>query len=161
MIHFRNDELVGGFADGNGEKLNLVLLIDQPILGEIAHFGVAVLDLRTGLGDGKHTLGAEGVGLGKGGRFVVGALVDSGIAFFVGFDDVVFQFAHRFKLHTGDFAKSLGRFEQRLFRGGSQRTTIFVKVGAKQAKGWNLCEGVDKGGRETGERHKDRCCPLR
>ena len=40
----RNDELVGGFADGNGEKLNLVLLIYQPILREITHFGVAVLD---------------------------------------------------------------------------------------------------------------------
>ena len=34
----RNDELVGGFADGNGEKLNLVLLIDQTVLREIAHF---------------------------------------------------------------------------------------------------------------------------
>ena len=115
---------------------------------------MSVLDLSTRLCNRQHAFGAKRIRFRKGSRFVVGTLVYCGIAFFVRFDDVVFQFAHRFKLHTGDFAKSLGRFEQRLFRGGSQRTTIFVKVGAKQAKGRNLSEGVDKGGRETGEHIK-------
>ena len=145
----RNDELVSGFTDGNGEKLNLVLLIDQPILGEIAHFGVAVLDLRTGLGDGEHALGAEGVGFGKGCRFVVGALVDSGIAFFVGFDDVVLEFAHSFELHAGDFAEGFGGLEERLLGGGSEGASVFVEIGAEQTEGGDLGEGIDKGGREA------------
>ena len=72
---------------------------------------------------------------------MVGALVDSGIAFFVGLDDVVLKFAHGFELHAGDFAEGFGGLEERLLGGGSEGAAVFVEIGAEQTEGGDLGEG--------------------
>ena len=61
---------------------------------------MAVLDLSASLCDILHALSAELIGLRIGSRLVIAFLVLRGEHLFVVADDVVFQFAHRLKLHT-------------------------------------------------------------
>ena len=98
-------ELVGSILGMDGEELNLVLLVDHAIDGEVAHLGVAILDLSACLGDIGHAEGAELVELGIGGRLMVALLVGSGKHATVGGYHIILQLAHGLELHAGDLMK--------------------------------------------------------
>ena len=58
-------ELVGSVLDGTRQELYLVLLEHLAVSREVAHLGVTVLNLSTGLRNERHALLAELVELGK------------------------------------------------------------------------------------------------
>ena len=107
-------QLVGSIEHGNGQELDLVLLIDHAVLLKVTHLTVAVLDLSTGLGDVVHALLAETVGLGVGHRLVIAVLVTGRVVSNRRADNVVFQLAHGLIFHAGHLAEGLGGLAQRL-----------------------------------------------
>ena len=128
-------ELVGRVFGGAGEELDFVLLVELAVLGEVAHFAVAVLDLAAGLGDVEHALLAEFVELGKRGGFVVALLVNGGeLARVVG-NYVVFQFAHGLEFHAGLLLEGFAGLVEGVFRRRFQRLPVLVEEAAEQAEG--------------------------
>ena len=146
-----HEQLVGALICWHGEELDLVLLIAEAVLGEVAHLGVAVLDAAATLGDELHAARTEVVGLGEGSRLVVALLVRGGEGGIVGFDDVVLQLAHGLEFHARDFVEGLHGLSERMLRCGGQRLAVAVEVVAEQAECRDLLERVDEGRAE--DRH--------
>ena len=141
--------MVGSLTHGNGQEFDFSLFIDQIVLHKITDFGVTILDLTTSTGNVVHALHTEIIGFGEGCRLVIRTLVYSQIAFFVGLNDVVFQFSHRFKIHARGFFESASGFDERLFGRRRKGLSVFVEIGTEQAECWNFCKWIHKGGGET------------
>ena len=139
-----NGELVGSVLRAHGQELDLVLLVDEAILGEVAHLAVAVLDLAAGLGDVLHAALAELAGLGIGCRLVVSALVDGGEHVLGGENHIILQFAHGMELHAGNLGEGVASLGERVLRRTLQVLAVLVEVGAEQAQRWQLGEWVDE-----------------
>ena len=146
-----NHQLVGGVEHGNGQELNLVLLIHHTVLLKVAHLAVAVLDLATSLGDVVHAALAEVVGLGIGHRLVIAVLVAGGVEVHRRADNVILQLTHGLVLHAGHLAEGLGGLAQRLLGRTLQRVAVLVKEGAQQAQRGNLGKRIKEGGAEPGQ----------
>ena len=76
------------------------LLVDLAVVGEVTHFGVAVLNQATCLGDEAHGLDAVLGELVERGALVITFLVRHLIDLFVVGDDIVFQLAHGLHLQA-------------------------------------------------------------
>ena len=144
-----NNQLVGCLTHGNGQEFDFSLFIDQIVLHKIAYFGVAIFDLTSSTGNVVHALHTEIIGFGEGCRFVIRTLVYCRIAFFVGLNDVVFQFSHCFEIHACGLFESACCFDERLFGRRRKGLSVFVEIGTEQAECWDFCKGINKGGGET------------
>ena len=144
-------ELVCRLLGGAGQELDLVLLVDLPVEGEVAHLRVAVLDLSAGLGDVAHALGPEFVELGEGGGLVIALLVGCREAEVVVSDDVILQLAHRLKGHAGRLMEGGAGLAQGLLGRRLERLALLVEEGAEHRECRERGERIDEGGTEPGE----------
>ena len=127
---FGHDQLVGGLFDIHGEEFDLVLLVDAAALGEVAHLGVAVLDLASGLGYQAHGFGPEIGELVERSALVIAFLVlDLIYALGVG-DHIVFKLAHGLHLHSRDFLEGIVRLMEDELGRTFERFSLAVEVRA-------------------------------
>lgn len=142
----RQHHLVCRLFRGHRQKLDFVLLIDQTVLLEVAHFRMTVFDLSACLRYVEHTMLAEVVHLGVRCRFVVTSLVDCRIAFVIVGDDVVLQLAHGVELHSSFLTEGLARLAQGVFWRRGERLPVLVEVTAQQTQGWYFGKRVQERG---------------
>ena len=142
---FGHNQLVCSFFDVDGEEFDLILLIDAAALGKVAHLGMTVLDLASGLGYQAHGLGPE-----------IGELVERSalvIAFLVGdlvqalriSYDVVLQLTHRLHFHPGNLLERLVRFLQDEFRRTLKGLALTVEIRTEQIDSQRLGKRIDEG----------------
>ncbi len=146
-----NHQLVGRVLGLHGQELNLVLLVNHAVDGEVAHLGVAVLNLSAGLCDVGHALGAELVELGVWGRFVIALLVCGGEHLLVRSDDVILQLAHGLELHARHAVEGLASLAQGVLGRAFQQFAVLVEVGAEHGQGGDFGKGVEEGGADAGQ----------
>ena len=137
-------QLVGSIAHGNRQELNLVLLVHQSVLLEVAHFGMTVLDLSACLGDVVHAASSEVVGLGIGSTLVIATLVDGGIDSLSRLDDIILQLTHRLVVHSRHLAEGFCSAAKCLLGRRCQRLTVLVEEGTEQTERGNLGKRIDK-----------------
>ena len=143
---FRQQKLVGGRFHRIGQEFDLVLLVDHPVQGEVAHFAVPVLDLAAGLGDMDHAGAAEIVHLGEGLGFVIAFLVRGGEEGIGLGDDVVFEFSHRLEGHARGLVEGVRRPQKRLVGGAVEGLAVLVEEAAQEAQRRDLVEGIHERG---------------
>ena len=148
---FGQYKLVCGRFHGAGEELNLVLLPDFSVEGEVANLGVAVLYLAARFRYVEHTLAAEIVHLGEGFALVVAFLVSGREQGFRLLDHVVFQFSHSLELEAGGLFKGLLRPHKGGVGGAVELPAVLVIVAAKEAEGGLFLERVYESGPVAGK----------
>ena len=147
-------QLVGGIFGAYRKELDFVLFVIPAVLGEVAHFAVAVLDAAARLGDELHALGAESVEFGEGLGFVIAVLVfcrESGIE--VG-DHVVFQLAHGLEIDSELVVQGLAGLVEREVRGGFEALAVTVEIGAEHGERGYFRERIHECGAEAGNHVK-------
>ena len=147
-------EVVGGLHGGDGQELDLVLLEDLAVGGEVADLGVAVLDLSAGLGDEVHAAAAELVEVCEGRRLVVALLVGGLVEVVVLGHDVVLELSHGVELHAGALGERATCAAQGLVGCRVQGGALLVEEGGEHAQGGNLGKGVYEGGGVAGHHIK-------
>ena len=145
----RDRELVCRVLRVARKELHLVLLVDEPVLREVADLAVAVLDAAARLRDRQHALLAELAELRERGRLVIAFLVLRREALRVGSDDVILELAHRLKLEPRVLLERRARLLERVLRRGLERLAILVEERAEKAQGRQLRERIDERRRVT------------
>ena len=140
----RYHELVGSLAGIHGEELNLVLLVNHAINGEITHLGVTIFDLSACLSDVGHALCAKLIELGIGSRLMITLLVSSGKHAAVGGNHIVFQLTHRLELHACHLIERTARLAQRVLGRTLQRLAILIEVRAQHRERGQLGKRVNE-----------------
>ena len=147
---FGNHQLIGSLISAHRQKFYFVLLVYLAIKGEIAHFGMPVLDLPAGLCNVCHTFGAELIEFGIRSRFVIGSLIGGGEHTAVFRNNIIFQFAHSLKLHAGHLRKRPARLAQSVVRRAFQRFAVFIEERAKHGERRLFGKRILKSRTETG-----------
>ncbi len=143
----RDHELVRGLLRGAGQELDLVLLVDETVLGEVADLAVAVLDEAARLRYREHALLAELAELRERRGLVVAALVLRGERLGVGRDDVVLELAHRLELEPRLLRERVARLLERVLGARLKRLAVLVEERAEKAERRKLGKRIDERGR--------------
>ena len=151
---FGKGQLVCCIFGVDRKEFDFVLLVILAVLGEVAHFAVAVLDAAAGLGDELHALGAESVELGERLGFVIAVLVFRRERGIEAGNDVVFQFAHGLEIDAEFIVQGLAGLVKREVRGGFEAFAVTVEIGAEHGERGYLGERIHKCGTEAGHHVK-------
>ena len=143
-------QLVGGVLDGHRQELDLVLHHLQVPGDDVAHLGMAVLDLAAHLADHLHGLPAHQAPLGEGMGLVVAPLLDDRVDAVHFREQVVLQLAQGLHLQPGARLQGALGLLQDVLGGALQGIPVAVVEAADQVEGGHLGERVDEGGAEPG-----------
>ena len=146
---FSQNQLICSILDIGNQKFYFVLLIDFIFQREVADFGVTIFNQTANLRDIEHALSAELFEFGERGGFMVTLLIGGLIELFFIANNVVFQLAHRLKVHARHLIEGFHGFLKDVFGRVLHRLSVLVEIGAKERECGDGSERIHKSGAET------------